>query len=55
MRTLPRDSRPASLENWARRRGTLAADEAERHLGLDDVDLMLATVLAEFSERNMLV
>lgn len=54
VRTLPRDSRPASLENWARRRGTLAADESERHLGLDDVDLMLATVLAEFSERNML-
>ena len=54
VRTLPRDSRPASLENWARRRGTLAAGESERHLGLDDVDLMLATVLAEFSERNML-
>lgn len=54
VRILPRDSRPASLENWARRRGTLAAGESERHLGLDDVDLMLATVLAEFSERNML-
>ena len=54
VRTLPRDSRPASLENWARRRGTLAAGESGRRLGLDDVDLMLATVLAEFSERNML-
>ena len=41
--SLPRESAPASLENWARRRGTLSADEAERHLGLDDTDLMLRT------------
>lgn len=54
VRTLPRESRPATLENWARRRGTLAANESERHLGLDDVELMLKTVLAEFAERNML-
>ena len=54
VRVLPRESRPATLENWARRRKTLAAGESERHLGLDDVDLMFATVLAEFAERNML-
>ena len=54
VRTLPRESSPAALENWARRRGTLAADEKERHLGLDDVFLMLRTVQAEFKLRNML-
>lgn len=53
VRILPRESRPATLENWARRRGTLAADEFEAHLGLDDVELMLRTVQAEFAERNM--
>lgn len=52
-RTLPHDSRPGALENWARRRGTLKADEKERHLGLEDVDLMFRTVEAEFAERNM--
>lgn len=51
--TLPRESSPASLENWARRRGTLAADEKERHLGLADTDLMLRTVQAEFKRKNM--
>ena len=53
-RTLPHEQRPASLESWARRRGTLKAGESERHLGLDDVELMLATVQAEFTARNML-
>lgn len=53
VRTLPRESRPATLENWARRRGTLLAGESEVHLGLDDVELMLRTVQAEFAERNM--
>lgn len=53
VRVLPRESSPASLENWARRRGTLKPHEKERHLGLDDVDLMLRTVQAEFKERNM--
>lgn len=53
VRALPRESAPASLEHWARRRGTLAAGEAEAHLGLDDVFLMLATVQAELSERNL--
>ncbi|WP_077598204.1 3'-5' exonuclease [Olsenella urininfantis] len=52
-RTLPHDSRPAALESWARRRATLAANEKERHLGLEDVDLMFRTVQAEFAERNM--
>ena len=50
---LPRESAPASLENWARRRGTLAVDEKERHLGLADADLMLKTVQAEFLRKNM--
>ncbi|OUP08431.1 DNA polymerase III subunit epsilon [Collinsella sp. An2] len=53
VRTLPRESSPASLENWARRRGTLAQDEAERHLGLDDTDLMLRTMQAEFNRKGM--
>lgn len=52
-KTLPHDSRPAALESWARRRGTLKANEKERHLGLEDVDLMFRTVQAEFAERNM--
>jgi hypothetical protein len=53
VRSLPRESGPATLEHWARRRGTLAADENERHLGLEDVFLMLRTVQAEFNERNL--
>ena len=53
-KVLPHEQRPASLESWARRRGTLKAGESERHLGLDDVELMLATVQAEFTARNML-
>ncbi len=51
--TLPRESAPASLENWARRRGTLAPDANEQHLGLDDTDLMLRTVQAEFNRKEM--
>lgn len=53
-RSLPRESFPNTLENWARRRGTLRPDEKERHLGLDDVFLMLRTVQAELVLRNML-
>ena len=53
VRTLPHDAKPAALESWAKRRGTLKAHEKERHLGLDDVDLMIRTVEAEFQERNM--
>lgn len=52
-RRLSWDQHPAALENWARRRGTLADDAVERHLGLDDTDLMLRTVLAELQERNL--
>lgn len=52
-RSVPHDQRPNALESWARRRGTLSPDEAERHLGLEDVDLMLRTVQAEFSLRTM--
>ena len=53
VKVLPHDARPAALESWAKRRGTLAPDEKERHLGLDDVDLMIRTCEAEFKERNM--
>ena len=53
VRTLPHDSKPAALETWARRRKTLKKGQKERHLGLDDVDLMIRTVEAEFAERNM--
>ena len=54
VRRMSWDQHPATLENWARRRGTLAADSEERHLGLDDTDLMLRTVLAELGERELL-
>lgn len=54
VRLLPRESFPATLENWALRRGTLKPGETERHLGLDDVFLMLRTVREEFSLHNML-
>ena len=53
VRTLPHDSKPAALETWAKRRKTLKPNEKERHLGLDDVDLMIRTVEAEFAERGM--
>ena len=53
VRSLPRESSPASLENWALRRKTLKRGKKERHLGLDDVTLMLDTVIAEFSERKL--
>lgn len=53
VKVLPHDARPAALESWAKRRGTLKANEKERHLGLDDVDLMIRTCEAEFAERNM--
>lgn len=52
VKTLPRESSPAALENWARRRGTLQATENEVHQGLDDTNLMLKTVQAEFNARN---
>ena len=48
------EAKPASLEAWAQRRGVLAPDEAERHLGLDDTDLMFRTLIAELKERNLL-
>ena len=48
------EAKPASLEAWAQRRGVLAADEVERHLGLDDTDLMFKTLIAELKERNLL-
>ncbi len=50
---LPRESSPASLESWARRRRVLGKNEVEYHQGLEDVDLMIKTVIAEFNERNM--
>ncbi|MGI6590183.1 MAG: exonuclease domain-containing protein [Eggerthellaceae bacterium] len=52
-KSLPWDQSPATLENWARRRGTLDADEGEKHLGLEDADLMLRTVQAEFIKREL--
>lgn len=51
--SLPRESKPASLESWARRRHTLGANEQEVHQGLEDVDLMLKTVSQQFIERDM--
>ena len=53
VRTLPRESSPASLENWALRRKTLKPGQAEKHLGLDDVKLMLRTMQAEFKKRKL--
>lgn len=52
---LPFTSKPASLESWARRRGTLALDENERHLALDDTILMLNTLKAEFMRKDLLL
>jgi hypothetical protein len=54
VRFLSWEAKPASLEAWAQRRGVLAADEEERHLGLDDTDLMFRTLIAELKERNLL-
>ena len=54
VRFLSWEAKPASLEAWAQRRGVLAEDEAERHLGLDDTDLMFRTLIAELKERNLL-
>ncbi len=52
-RLLPHEQKPAALENWARRRRTLKEGQAEKHLGLDDVKLMLKTMQAEFKKRKM--
>lgn len=49
-----RGSGPYRMENWARRRGVLAPDEHERHLGLDDADLMLLTVREELTRAGLL-
>lgn len=54
VRFLSWEAKPASLEAWAQRRGVLAADEEERHLGLDDTDLTFRTLIAELKERNLL-
>lgn len=54
VRFLSWEAKPASLEAWAQRRGILAADEAERHLGLDDTDLMFRTLIAELKLRDLL-
>ena len=54
VKSLPRESHPATLENWALRRGTLKPGEVEQHLGLDDVFLMLRTVREEFALHSML-
>jgi DNA polymerase III epsilon subunit-like protein len=53
VKNLPREARPAALESWARRRKVLKKSQKERHLGLEDVELMFKTVQAEFSERTM--
>lgn len=50
---IPSENHPSSLENWARRRGTLAGDDVEKHNGLDDADLMLRTVIAELESHNL--
>ena len=54
VRFLSWEAKPTSLEAWAQRRGVLAADEDERHLGLDDTDLMFRTLIAELKLRNLL-
>ena len=48
------EAKPASLEAWAQRRGVLTEGEEERHLGLEDTDLMFRTLIAELKERNLL-
>lgn len=51
---IPLEKRPASLENWARRRGTLHEDEKETHMGQADADLMMRTVIAELDRNGLL-
>lgn len=53
VKSLPRESAPAALENWAKRRGVLNKSDKEVHQGLDDTELMLRTVQAEFKARGM--
>lgn len=43
-----------SLDAWAHRLGVLTDDESEKHLGLDDTDLMLRCAFAEFARNNLL-
>ncbi|WP_291527047.1 hypothetical protein [Bifidobacterium sp. UBA744] len=43
-----------SLDAWAHRLGVLTDGESEKHLGLDDTDLMLRCAIAEFARNNML-
>lgn len=43
-----------TLENWARRRGVLDNTESERHLGLEDTDLMLRTVTVELTKAGII-
>lgn len=52
VKSLPRESSPAALENWAKRRHVLDKTDKEVHQGLDDTHLMFKTVQAEFIERN---
>lgn len=52
IRSLPRESSPAALENWAKRRHVLEKTDKEAHQGLDDTDLMFRTVQAEFAARG---
>lgn len=54
VRNPKRGTGPYRMENWARRRGVLAPDENERHLGLEDADLMLLTVREELTRAGLL-
>ncbi len=51
---IPLDQRPAALENWAKRRGTLKDDEKEKHLGEADAKLMMRTVLVELERHGLI-
>ena len=52
VRSLPRESARRARELGPPPRH-LAADANEQHLGLDDTDLMLRTVQAEFNLKNL--
>ena len=47
------DFKYSTQNQFGFRRGTLAPDANEQHLGLDDTDLMLRTVQAEFNLKNL--
>ena len=49
----PREAEGNSLQSYARRWGALAADESERHLGLDDTRVMLVAMRRHMASMGL--